>query len=73
MQDAESTMRTDDILSQVDIILPSQYFETVGSGGLSGEQRLMLAVLPDAINVLHQWRHVGEPAQAPAICRRHGN
>jgi hypothetical protein len=56
MQNAESTLRTDDILSQADIILPSQYFGALGSAGLSGEQRLMLAVLVDAINVLQSWR-----------------
>jgi hypothetical protein len=47
---------TDDILSQADIILPAQYFGTMGSGGLSGEQRLMLAVLVDAINILQSWQ-----------------
>ena len=56
MQNAELTLRTDDILSQADIILPSQYFGALGSSGLSGEQRLMLAVLVDAINVLQSWR-----------------
>jgi hypothetical protein len=58
MQDAQETVRTDDMLSQADIILPSQYFGSAGSVGLSGEQRLMLAVLVDAINVL-QGRHRG--------------
>jgi len=50
---------TDDILSQSDIILPSQYFGAIGSVGLSGEQRLMLAVLVDAINVLQSWQSGG--------------
>jgi hypothetical protein len=59
MQDAQATVRTDDILSQADIILPSQYFGSVGSVGLSGEQRLMLAVLVDAVNVLHSWQGGG--------------
>jgi hypothetical protein len=59
MQDTQSTLRTDDILSQADIILPSQYFGTLGSVGLSGEQRLMLAVLADAINVLQSWQGGG--------------
>jgi len=59
MQDAQSTLRTDDILSQADIILPSQYFGAIGSVGLSGEQRLMLAVLVDAINVLQSWQSGG--------------
>jgi hypothetical protein len=56
MHDAQPTPRTDDILSQADIILPSQYFASLGSAGLSGEQRLMLAVLVDAINVLQSWQ-----------------
>jgi hypothetical protein len=59
MQDAQSTLRTNDTLSQTDIILPSQYFGALGSVGLSGEQRLMLAVLIDAINVLESWRGGG--------------
>jgi hypothetical protein len=41
---------------EADIILPSQYFGTMGSSGLSGEQRPMLAVLTDAIDVLQSWR-----------------
>ena len=59
MQNAQSTLPTNDILSQTDIILPSQYFGAIGSGGLSGEQRLMLAVLVDAINVLQSWQGGG--------------
>jgi hypothetical protein len=60
MQDAQATVPTDDILSPADIILPSQYFEALGSvGGLSGEQRLMLAVLVDAINALQSWHGGG--------------
>ena len=35
-----------------DVLLPSQFFEFVGARMLSSEQRLMLAVLIDAINVL---------------------
>jgi hypothetical protein len=61
MQDEQSRSRADDILSQIDIMLPSQYFATVGSAGLSGEQRLMLAVLIDAINVLQSWKGTGSP------------
>ena len=57
--DAASFSEAADNLSQMDIILPSQYFATLGSVGLSSEQRLMLAVLVDAINVLRGWRGVG--------------
>src|SRR5258705_76372 len=35
-----------------DVILRSQFFEMVGKRSLSSEQRLMLAVLADAINVV---------------------
>jgi hypothetical protein len=35
-----------------DAILPSQFYESVGAQTFSSEQRLMLAVLTDAINVL---------------------
>src|SRR5215469_1299944 len=49
----------EDLLSQADIILPVQYFGSIGSVGLSGEQRLMLAVLVDAINVLQSWKGAG--------------
>jgi len=35
-----------------DAILPSQFFESIGAQTFSSEQRLMLAVLADAINVL---------------------
>ena len=35
-----------------DAILPSQFFESVGAQTFSSEQRLMLAILADAINVL---------------------
>ncbi len=59
MKNAQSALAADDILAQADIILPAQYFAAMGSGGLSGEQRLMLAVLADAINVLQSWRGGG--------------
>ena len=35
-----------------DVLLPSQFFELVGARTISSEQRLMLAVLADAVNVL---------------------
>lgn len=35
-----------------DAILPSQFFESIGAETFSSEQRLMLAVLTDAINIL---------------------
>ena len=44
-----------------DTILPSQFFELAGSRHFSSEQRLMLAVLIDAINVLGDSR--GSPTR----------
>ena len=39
-----------------DVILKSQFFDTIGKRTLTSEQRLMLAVLADAINILQDWR-----------------
>src|SRR5207302_8897212 len=36
-----------------DVILKSQFFELMGKRMLTSEQRLMLAVLADAINLVH--------------------
>jgi hypothetical protein len=44
--------RTLDSMGASDVLLPIQYFGAMGDGGLRSEQRLMLAVLADAINVL---------------------
>jgi len=47
-----------ELFGSADIILPSQFFDGMGGQNLSAEQRLMLAVLVDAINVLQGWnRH----------------
>jgi hypothetical protein len=59
VRDARSIFQAGDTLSQMDIILPSQYFGALGSVGVSGEQRLTLAVLIDAINVLQSWQGGG--------------
>jgi hypothetical protein len=40
-----------------DVILRSQFFELVGTRSLSSEQRLMLAVLADAINIVQDFHH----------------
>lgn len=45
-----------DSFTASDLILPSQFFELVGKSRFTCEQRLMLAVLADAINILHDWR-----------------
>jgi hypothetical protein len=56
--EAQAISEPIDSLSQMDIILPTQYFGALGSVGLSSEQRLMLAVLVDAINVLQGWQRI---------------
>ena len=51
--DSRKEATEDGLLSPLpDVILPSQFFELVGAQTFSSEQRLMLAVLIDAINVL---------------------
>jgi hypothetical protein len=57
--ETQALSQATDTLSQMDIILPTQYFGAIGNVGLSCEQRLMLAVLADAINVLQGWQRVG--------------
>jgi hypothetical protein len=54
MQTAESVIVAADHRPFPDVILRSQFFELVGSHSLSSEQRLMLAVLADAINVVQE-------------------
>jgi len=48
-----------DIRPLPDVILPSQFF--LGASGLSSEQRLMLAVLLDAINIVRDYRDSTSP------------
>ncbi|MGH7781785.1 MAG: hypothetical protein ACREQR_18365 [Candidatus Binataceae bacterium] len=45
-----------------DVILRSQFFELMGTRSLSSEQRLMLAVLADAINIVQDF-HYSESAR----------
>jgi hypothetical protein len=55
---AESQNQYAELFGSADIILPSQFFDGIGGKSLSAEQRLMFAVLVDAINVLQGWnRH----------------
>ena len=56
-----------DGLGLTDIILPSQYFGAMGGGGLCSEQRLMLAVLVDAINILQGWHRLGSARKRRAF------
>jgi len=48
---AVSSQPASDSGSGSDLILPCQYFDISGGRSLSGEQRLMVALLTDAINV----------------------
>jgi len=55
----DATKRTfeDDLRSALpEVILPSQFFDSVGARTFSSEQRLMLAVLIDAVNILGDCR-----------------
>jgi hypothetical protein len=56
-----------DALGLTDIILPSQFFGAMGGGGLCSEQRLMLAVLVDAINILQGWHPLGSARKRRAF------
>ena len=57
LNDSRKVASEDGLLSPLpDAILPSQFFELVGAQTFSSEQRLMLAVLIDAINVLGDYR-----------------
>ena len=49
--------------SPPDTILPSQFFELAGAQTFSSEQRLMLAVLADVINVLSAYRVSPNPCK----------
>jgi hypothetical protein len=53
VNDSGKVALQNDVLSPLpDVILPSQFFASAGAHPLSSEQRLMLAVLIDAINLL---------------------
>jgi len=55
MHPVESIIPVADPRPFPDVILRSQFFELVGTRSLSSEQRLMLAVLADAINVVQEY------------------
>src|SRR5271166_93818 len=55
MSSVVSTIGVADPRPFPDVILRSQFFEMVGTRSLSSEQRLMLAVLADAINVVQEF------------------
>jgi len=65
--EAHAISESTDAFSQMDVILPTQYFSALGSVGLSSEQRLMLAVLVDAINMLQGWQRVGSARKRRAF------
>ena len=67
MQHAQRDIEGSDALGETDIILPSQYFGAMGGGGLCSEQRLMLAVLVDAINILQGWNRTGNARKRRAF------
>ena len=55
MSTVVSTIAAVDSRPFPDVILRSQFFEMVGARSFSSEQRLMLAVLADAINVVQEF------------------
>jgi len=67
MHQADREMEAGDALALTDIILPSQYFGAIGGSGLCSEQRLMLAVLVDAINILQGWNRAGSARKRRAF------
>jgi hypothetical protein len=67
MQQADRGIEGGDTLALTDIILPSQYFGAIGGSGLCSEQRLMLAVLVDAINILQGWNRSGSARKRRAF------
>ncbi len=74
MEQTQREMEGPDSLALSDVILPSQFFGGMGGGGLCSEQRLMLAVLVDAINILQGWNRMGNArkrrafAEAARVC-----
>jgi hypothetical protein len=56
-----------DPLNFTDIILPCQFFGNMGASSLCAEQRLMLAVLVDAINILQGWNRMGSARKRRAF------
>ena len=52
MVDAQIGTKPADQRPFPDVILKSQFFDTIGKRSLTSEQRLMLAVLADAINLV---------------------
>lgn len=56
MRQRNQAADSSDSFTASDLILPSQFFELFGKSRFTCEQRLMLAVLADAINILHEWR-----------------
>ena len=52
MLDAQGSAKSVEQRPFPDVILKSQFFDTIGKRSLTSEQRLMLAVLADAINLV---------------------
>src|SRR5215475_2970216 len=63
----DSTASVSDARPFPDVILRSQFFELVGTHSLSSEQRLMLAVLADAINIVQDFHHSGSVRKRAAF------
>ena len=57
MLPSETVSPRSDVRPFPDVILRSQFFELIGTHSLSSEQRLMLAVLANAINIVQDFHH----------------
>src|SRR5271154_7528458 len=67
MRDTVREIDGSDSIAFSDVILPSQFFGAMGGASLCSEQRLMLAVLVDAINILQGWNRVGSARKRRAF------
>ena len=61
MLQAQVISKTNDQRPFPDVILKSQFFDTIGKRSLTSEQRLMLAVLADAINLVQDGYRSASP------------
>jgi len=61
MLDAQVNSKAADQRPFPDVVLRSQFFDTLGKRSLTSEQRLMLAVLADAINLVQDGYRSASP------------
>ena len=69
MLEAQGVNKATDQRPFPDVILKSQFFDTIGKRALTSEQRLMLAVLADAINLVQEGHRSISPRKRELILR----